>query len=573
LVKRNCRDNLFVLEIFFVKFETKYLCQGGNVRNMSNKLGMIEEVDLMNICSNEFFTITSVEDKVYISVLAPGYPFTDFNKILQEIPRIQITQFGNLRNAIQTGFPDRVEIGRLKPQYELNFSPDNMKVTARVHLSVEEFALKQREITSEIFKTLQNKGIAEGILYDAFNEFSTNRDFVIAQGVAPVNGEDAVTRYYELSERKPTIHQDGTVDYYELSFIDEVEAGDWLGEKIYATEGLPGRTLKGVVLPARKGRDKPLYYHKETVEEVALEHKIELRAKINGAISMLGRNISVQKVLTIHGDVGPKTGNIEYDGNIQITGTVMDGYSVKATQDISILSTMGIGAIESIISETGDIYIKGGIFGKERAVISAGRDVFVKLANDCTIRAGEKINIGLYAMGSKLYAKYVYLDKIRGKIIGGSVHAQVQVVSAFIGNEMERPTIVQIEGFNRTEVKQELETLLKEYQELLNDVEKIRKEVDIFDEQDVPKETGKGTQKKDFIYYWAKQSSSMEKIHQLEETRKKLMAYLSAKGDGEISIIHKAFPRTILQIKEMEKHIERITTGSFYVSENKLFYE
>jgi uncharacterized protein (DUF342 family) len=529
----------------------------------------------MKIFSNEYFTLTSVEDRVYISVVEPGYPFTEFNEVLQAVPRVQITQFGNLRNAIQQNLQDRMEIGRLKPEYELNFSADNMKVTVRIHLSQEEFNSKHSEITSGIFKALQQKGITEGILFDALNGTCTNQELVIAQGLEPINGEDAVIRYYELSERKPTIHQDGSADYYELNFIDEVEAGAWLGEKVYASEGVPGRTLKGSIIPARKGRDKPLFYDKETVEEVAMERKLELRAKITGAVTMLGRSISVQKVLTIHGDVGPKTGNIDYDGSIQITGTVTDGYSVKATQDISILGNMGIGAVESIVSETGDIYIKGGIFGKDRAVITAGRDVFVKLANDCTIRAGEKINIGLYSMGSKLFAKYVYLDKIRGKIIGGLVQAQVQVVSAFIGNEMERPTVVQIEGFNRAEVKRELETLLKEYQNLLSDVEKIRKEVDIFDEQEVnPKATqGQGTQKKDFIYYWAKQESSMDKIHQLEETRKKLMTYLSAKGDGEISIIRKAFPRTILQLKEMEKHIERITTGSFYVSENKLFYE
>ncbi|NHN31583.1 DUF342 domain-containing protein [Paenibacillus agricola] len=527
----------------------------------------------MNIFSNEYFTLTAVENRVYISVFAPEYPFTEFNKVLQAIPRVQITQFGNLRNAIQQSLSDRVEVGRLKPEYELNFSPDHMRVTVRLHLGEEDFKAKHREITSEIFKALQQKGITEGILYDTLNGPYTNQELIIAQGKAPINGEDAIIRYYELSERKPTIHQDGSADYYELNFIDEVEVGAWLGEKVFATEGIPGRTLKGSIVPARTGRDKPLYYDKETVEEVVMEGKTELRAKITGAIMMLGRNISVQKVLTIHGDVGPKTGNIDYDGSIQITGTVTDGYSVKATQDISILGTMGIGAVESITSETGDIYIKGGIFGKERAVITAERDVFVKLANDCTIRAGEKINIGLYAMGSKLYAKYVYLDKIRGKIIGGLVQAQVQVVSAYIGNEMERPTVVQIEGFNRNEVKKELENLLKEYQDLLSEVEKIRKEVDIFDEEGEPAKANDGIPKKDFIYYWAKQESSMDKIHQLEETRQKLMSYLSAKGDGEIAIIRKAFPRTIIQIKEMEKHIEFITTGSFYVSENKLFYE
>ncbi|SFM20247.1 hypothetical protein SAMN03159341_12041 [Paenibacillus sp. 1_12] len=527
----------------------------------------------MNIYANEYFTLSAVENRVYISVCEPDYPFTEFEQVLQAVPRVQITQFGSLRKVIQQNLPDRTEVGRLKPEYELVISPDYMKATIRYYLSEDEYESKQQELAGAILGELKQKGITEGILYDALNGPFTRQEMLIAQGIQPVEGVDAVIRYFELSERKPTIHQDGTVDYYELNFIDEVEEGDWLGEKILATTGMPGRNLKGGILPARKGRDKPLYYDKETIEENQEDGKIVLRAKINGAVAKAGRSIEVQRVLTIHGDVGPKTGNIDYDGSVQITGTIMDGYSVTATQDISILSQMGIGAAESITSESGDIFIKGGIFGKDRTVISAARDVFVKLANDCTIRAGEKIHIGLYSMGSKLYAKYVYLDKSRGKIIGGLVQAQVQVISAFIGNEMERPTVVQIEGFNRAQVKQELEALLKEYQTLLTEIENVRKEVDLFGDRGDNGDSLTGTQKKDFIYYWSKQESSVDKIHQLEEARKKLMAYLSAKGDGEISIIQKAFPRTILQIKEMEKHIEQITTGSFYVSENKLFIE
>lgn len=533
----------------------------------------MEEVDSMQIYMNEYFTLSSVDNRVYISVCAPDYPFTEFEQVLQAVPRVQITQFGSLRKAIQQNLPERTEVGRLKPEYELVISPDYMRATIRFHLSEDEYESKRQELTGVVLKALQQQGVAEGILYDALNGPFTKQEVLIAQGIQPVEGVDAVIQYYELSERKPTIHQDGTVDYYELNFIDEVEEGDWLGEKIPATLGMPGRNLKGVILPARKGRDKPLFYDKETVQEAQEDGKIVLRAKINGAVAKAGRTIEVQRVLTIRGDVGPKTGNIDYDGSVQITGTIMDGFSVTATQDISVLGQMGIGAAESITSENGDIFIKGGIFGKDRTVISAANHVFVKLANDCTIRAGEKIHIGLYSMGSKLYAKYVYLDKSRGKIIGGLVQAKVQVVSAFIGNEMERPTVVQIEGFNRAQVKQELDELLKEYQTLLAEIEKIRKEVDLFGDSGDNGDNLKGTQKKDFIYYWSKQESSVDKIHQLEEARKKLMAYLSAKGDGEISIVQKAFPRTILQIKEMEKHIERITTGSFYVSENKLFYE
>ncbi|MNU03125.1 hypothetical protein D3C72_2470440 [compost metagenome] len=60
---------------------------------------------------------------------------------------------------------------------------------------------------------------------------------------------------------------------------------------------------------------------------------------------------------------------------------------------------------------------------------------------------------------------------------------------------------------------------------------------------------------------------------ELEEERLKLAAYMSTKGDGEVTVMLKAFPRTMLQIKEIGKQIERITAGSFYVEKNTFFHE
>jgi hypothetical protein len=53
-----------------------------------------------------------------------------------------------------------------------------------------------------------------------------------------------------------------------------------------------------------------------------------------------------------------------------------------------VLSAFGLGAIDSIISRTGDIYIKGGVFGKDKALIQAAQNIYMKHATDCTIQAG-----------------------------------------------------------------------------------------------------------------------------------------------------------------------------------------
>jgi uncharacterized protein (DUF342 family) len=316
------------------------------------------------------------------------------------------------------------------------------------------------------------------------------------------------------------------------------------------------------VLP-KKGKDKPLLYDKHTVEESLEDGKTVLRARLAGVVQTKSNKISVLEILTIHGDVGPRTGNIKYDGIVKVTGTVLDGYSVHAVKDISILSGMGIGMVDRIVSETGDVFIKGGVFGRGRAHIEAGGKVFVKHANDCTIKSGDSIHIGLYSIGSRLSSKYINLDRPRGKIIGGHVHADVQVIAGYIGNEMERETTIQINGFDRLKIKSELEEVLRKYQKTLEEFSELNKEAAMDDDG----------QEEESVERWLKWEGVYLRIKELEEQRRTLAANLNAKGEGEISIVQKAFPRTLLQIKELERRIEKITSGSYYFKENQIFIE
>ncbi|TBL81529.1 DUF342 domain-containing protein [Paenibacillus thalictri] len=524
----------------------------------------------MELFRNGYFCLTAEGETVYITVFAQQFPLKDFELVLRQVPRVQVTNFSALRSAVLQKTNTPVEIGIMKPDIEIEVSKDDMQASFKLNLPAEELQTHKAAIVNRIMDQLKLAGVVDGILYEVISsDFPVQKSVVVARGIPPLPGEDASVTYFSLSERKPTIREDGRADYYEISFIDEVQAGDWLGEKVPATPGTPGRNLKGVPIPPQKGRDKPLIYDKQSISEHEENGSIVLRSKITGAVQKLQNKISVQELLVINGDVGPKTGNIDYDGSIKIKGTIHDGYSVTATKDISIQDEMGLGAVESIVSKTGDIFIKGGIFGKGRATIQAGRNVFVKNAQDCSITAGDNIHIGLYAIGCNLQAKYILLDKRRGKIIGGHVQAKVQIVTAFIGNESERPTKVHVEGFDRREVMKDLELVLQEYKKVLAELEHLRKEVDLYEEY---VDMLKNSEMKAYMTHMAKFEEATMKVANLEERRKRLMTNLNTKGDGEVTVLQKAFPRTLLQIKEIEKRIEQITTGSFYVDKNTFFH-
>lgn len=530
---------------------------------------------MRNLYKNDYFYLQVDLDKVYIEVFKPGFPIKDFDQVLKEVPQVGLTQFANLRRAIIEIHNEAIEIGVIKPLVELVLSKDLFDIRAKLNVSKDQLEANLIEITNDIMVFIKKNNITEGVLHDVIHVgLVAGQEVIVAQGILPIHGEDAQVTYYTPSERKPVIQQDGTADYYEMKFMDEVKRDEWLGEKTLPGLGIPGRNLVGEELPATSGKDKPMFYDKNTVVAVEEEDKIVLRARINGAFTKVNGNIMVQEVLIIEGDVGSKTGNIDYDGSIIIKGTINDGFSVQATKDISVLSSMGLGAIDCIVSRTGDIYIKGGIFGKERAVIQAANNVYMKHANECTVEAGNDIYIGLYAIGCKLTANNIFLDVHRGRIIGGKIKAKAQVVTAFIGNEAERSTSINIEGFDRAILKKELEELNDKHEKLTKIMEKLKRDVDLFEEsfeKIVEERTAADVAESEAIR--SKYEQVQRVIFTIDERRSSLMTFLKTKGEGEVTIMRKAFPKTSLLIKDFHKDIERSTTGVFFVKDKNLFFE
>lgn len=526
----------------------------------------------MELMQNEYFNIFSKDSKIYISVFSLGFNLNSFPILLKDCPRICITQFLNLKTAIETCSLDAKEIGILKPRVEVNISPDSMKASIKLNITSNELESNKENIIKEILETLKNHDIIYGIIPEVLTGgLSVQTDIVIAKGLPPINGDDSIVKYIQLPSRKPTIKEDGSADYYEMNLIYEAKPGDYLGEKTLATSGIPGKTVQGQILPSKPGNDKMLNYDIKTVEQCEENGKLILKALINGAISFSEGKVSILNHLTINGDVGYETGNIDFEGYVTIKGTVSDEFSVVADKDISIESPIGIGAVDKIISRNGDIYIKGGVSGKGKAIIEAGKNVFIKYSNACTISSQENINIGFYSLDSNLTSKNIIVNSSKGRIIGGTINAHAKVVATTIGNKFEKRTVVNVKGFDRSQIKKELDDLLITYKKCLLEVEKNRREMKVY--ENTIEDINELRKIEEYKYYHNIHEKLMNQISKLEDKRKSLMDYLESKGEGEVSILKEAYPQTFLEIKNLQKVIRKVTSGTFYTQDNELHSE
>jgi uncharacterized protein (DUF342 family) len=499
------------------------------------------------IFENEYLLIFNVEKNVYIETHKKGFPINELNNILSSHPYIKITSFNSLRDAI-TQAPKKAEkFGEFKERFLIEISKNGLLATIEFNLPLIELDNKNRKkLIAEVKDALSKRGIIWGVNTNFLNgEIQNGKQYIIAQGIAPVNGRDSIIRMYEIKEPKPAVSERGKVNYYDMQLINRVKVGDWLAERIEATEGVPGKTVTGEEIKPIKGKNIPLNYDKNTIQEVLDNYKTTLYSKINGAVNFVNGRLSVSNHLEIDGDVNPSTGNIKFDGYVTIKGAIADGFSVEATRDVEVLGDFGIGNIKGITSREGSIFIKGGVSSKRMVEINAAKNVFIKYADNTFITCGGTVHIGYYCINSIINAKEVIVDYSNGQIIGSNIKAKIKVTVPILGSEIERRTQVEVTGFDRSElntqfekIQQKIEELKKEQQILQRTVERLNGLKPLTPSQ------------------YEEYESALEKIFNLRETikaleeeRKNISGYLKTRGEGEISITKRVYPNCVLILR------------------------
>jgi len=525
----------------------------------------------MDLYVNESFKLTENESLVFIEVFKPGFDIKDFSQVTDLFPRIRVTAYGALVRALQAADRMSIAIGAYRPKIDLEISKDEMNAYVRLYMTSGEIEAGKETLVSEILELLAANDIHHGIRTNVLDQpLSGDQKIHVAEGVLSEHGADAILRYYEMGEKKPEIRTDGSANHYELNLIDQAYAGDWLGEKIPPTEGKPGESVTGKPLKPKNGRDKRLKYDPKTVDEVFEDDKFVLRAKVDGAVRVRDGKIGIDNHLVVGGNVDYSTGNIDFDGYVTVNGTVEDGFSVIAQQDITINGEMGVGAIERIESKQGSVLIKGGISGKGIGRVYAGKNIYVKFANEAHLVAGQIINVGLYSLDSYLKANKIIVNPVNGKVIGGEIHAEHQVVTGSIGNKFEKRTVVNVKGFERLSIKDELDNVLMRYRELIKEADGIRRQLEIFEAN-----MGKLDERAiaAFRMLTAQYEGFLDEALGLNNRILELQEILKTRGEGEVKVLQAVYPKTMLEIKNMQKKVREMTTGSFYVKDHNLHFE
>lgn len=396
-----------------------------------------------------YFQFSSKSDGLYVTVYPPkaGYKAASIDDAMYYIDKKKIPNCNTvaLNEALIKGKTQTITIkisdGEVHQASEFGvytISPDCMKVVAVFYPPFQGADCLDLE---EIKRYVENIGVKTGIDEAAIRKFLEERaygdEYIIAQGVEPRQGKEGYIEYLFNTDLKPSpkMNDDGTVDFHSLENVNHIKKGDVVAVLHPEDRGEAGKDVLGrAVMP---GKVKHVIFRHGKNLAISEDGK-NLITQVNGHIMLEEDKVFVSNTLELI-NVDTSTGNIDYDGDIQIKGNVIAGFSVKASGDISI---SGIVEGATIIAG-GSITFNCGIQGMNKAVISAGGDIVSKFIESASsVTAGGNIETDSI-LHSKVSAKgSITASGRNGLIVGGEVKSTILVEAKTIGNEMGTQTLV-----------------------------------------------------------------------------------------------------------------------------------
>lgn len=511
------------------------------------------------IFRDDTLVITHEQDGFYIRTFKKGQSPEILAELLRQIPGLEITNFQTVLKALLEAPYGPELFGIEKEKITVKVSGDALEAYITLNMAMEKLRLdKRRELLPKIIDSLTKAGVVYGIDTDVLKgELKPNEPILVARGQKPVPGRDAIVKLYEIDDPKPTVIENDKVNYYDLNLIHKVQAGNWLGERLDPVPGIPGKNVFGTEIAATGGLSLPLLYDHNSVEMVRENGKDVLYALKTGAVYFMGDSIAVYDVFEIKGNVDFNTGNIDFNGYVSITGTVEENFSVRARKDIEISGEYGIGGVSRIESTDGNIYIRGGVAGKNRAKIYCKRNLYVKFLSDVEVFCEGSVFVGFYIRNSTIRARQVIVDSPRGQIVGGLIDADIKVECAEIGNWMETRTQILIRGFNRTELQKRLDDITFLVQ---NKKEQLAKLKALLRKPDKGGVESSILQKTRHALHQVQ-----EEIKNLDAERLTLTGFIKTPGEGAVIVRKKIYPKVRLVIQEHVMEIGEETITSTYI--------
>lgn len=321
----------------------------------------------------------------------------------------------------------------------------------------------------DLLKVMEERGIKSGIIESEIKKYIDNKqyctDYVMAKGKKPVQGHDAeiIYKFQTDLKAKPKENADGTVDFYELDIIASVKAGDEIAELIKEDEGTPGYDVRGNGIKPDKVEKRVFKYGKDISVS---EDGLHLISDISGHVILEGDKVKVSNIFIVKNDVDISTGDINYDGNVEVRGNVINGLKITASGDVIIGGTAE--GVEIVAG--GQIILKCGIRGMGKGVLKSGSNIVAKFLENTTVNSGGYVMADAIIHSDVSAKGDVIVNSKKGYVNGGTIRSETLIRVKNAGSEMGTKTNMEV-GVDPT--------LLVRFKNLQNKMEETSRRMEV----------------------------------------------------------------------------------------------
>lgn len=515
---------------------------------------------------NGYFQIEQKSDNVYVRIFPPieGGKRVDVEELTMYLENNRISNYNpaDFKKVIDLQREEVVFLltYHLLPHNEemrVVISEDNMTAKARFY---PEYGGGSKMDKKEIISTLGFYGVVAGIQEEAIDEYLGNRqyctDYIFAKGTQAEQGMDASIKYLFniCKDCKPTLLPDGSVDFFELNNIAHVKKGDLLAVLTEEVQGKPGQNVLGAVIAPHPVKRMKLRYGRNINLS---EDGLRLTAMVNGHAELVDDKVFVSDIYQVPADVDVSTGNIEYEGSVEVNGNVLAGHTVMAKGDIIVG-----GVVEGATLIAGrDIVLKRGIQGMGKGYLEAKNNIVVKFIENAKVKAGGNITTESILHSHVTAGKQVMITGKKGFVTGGYVAATRLVEAKTIGSVMGAETIISV-GMD-PEKKERYRSLQKNIGELQKNLSQIKpaaiKACQMFSSGVKMTESARQNLQR-ILQIYKKQTDAIE-----EHTKemRELEDYIDIENNARIRVTDRVFPgskmiisETVYQVKEVTHHCQ-----------------
>lgn len=420
-----------------------------------------------------YFELTYMEDGVFLTVYPPigKGKKVDVKDVLDRLADKKVRDFKKdlVEFAVLSQDKKTVKIADAQEEVKTDASvrvfitPDKMKASIMLIPPDGGRALKM----DEILAALEENGVTYGMDMETLENISKypvyNENILVADGTLPVNGENGRVKFhFNLKEdKKPTITEDGKVDFRNLDLIKNAKEGEILCSLEPPSNGTLGKTVLGEEIPAKDGKPAVLPKGKNT--EIS-EDGQNLIATINGQINYINGKVNVFQNYEVPADVDNSIGNIDFIGNVIVRGNVLSGFIIRAGGNVEVG-----GVVEgATIIAGGDIILRRGMQGLGKGVLKSGGDIIAKYIENSNIEAKMDIKAEAIMHSNVKCGNKLELSGKKGLLVGGTCKVGKEISAKVIGSYMSTPTDIEV-GIDPS--------LKERYKELKSEIEKIEEDL------------------------------------------------------------------------------------------------